>query len=64
MGNETTLVTVVYDHPDIARQVRYEQYLALNSIGAVLLVMDALADVTDPNEIQELSARIAGAVSG
>lgn len=64
MSDRQIPVALVYDHPGVNGTTRYEQYLDADAIGAVILVLDALADVSDPDEIQRVAERVAEAVSG
>ena len=64
MEEDTIPVTLEYQHPDAAGPTRYTQYLAPSAIGAVILVLDALSDEYDADEIRRITERVAEAVSG
>lgn len=55
--------TLEYHFPGHAAPVDYSQQLDTDAIGAVLLVMDALAGEDDPERIRILSAAVQRALA-
>jgi hypothetical protein len=62
--SEIMRVTLIYQHPDNQQVTTYEQHLAPDAAGLIPLLMDALADRTDPEYIHNVSQSIATALAG
>jgi len=51
-------VVLEYHHPDEQEPTRYAVWMSPDAIGTVLLAMDALSDLDDPDDIGDVSRRI------